>query len=125
MKTFVAVPCMDFLDVDFVKSLVNLKQVGSINVSFNSGALIYDSREKLTTVAIEEKADYILWLDSDMVFSPSLLVDLMAAKKDFVSALYFKRRPPFNPVLYKTIRLGLGDEGAVTENCACPPGRRA
>jgi GT2 family glycosyltransferase len=68
--------------------------------------------------AVMEGADYILWLDSDMVFPSDLLIDMMKSMdegKDFVTGIYYKRKPPFNPVIYKTIRLGMTEDERVTE----------
>jgi GT2 family glycosyltransferase len=47
-----------------------------------------------------------------MVFTPQLLRDLMEAiqGRDFVSAIAFRRRPPFTPALWKTVRMGLTPE---------------
>lgn len=117
-KVFIAIPCMDEMPVDFVRSLVGLRSVGHVSVNFLAGALVYASRDELMKRAVMEEADYILWLDSDMVFKSDLLIDLMKHMdegKDFVSGIYHKRKPPFNPVIYKTIRLGMTDDERVVE----------
>jgi len=109
VKVLIAVPCMDTIDVDFAQSLVQLHTAdigGPANIAFLPGSLIYVARDMLADQALAIDAEYMLWLDSDIVFGPELLHDLMAAKKDFITGLYFKRRPPFNPVLYKKVRYG-------------------
>jgi GT2 family glycosyltransferase len=105
MNIFVAIPSMETVPVDFVISLDKLKRIGNTSINFSVGSLVYASRDYLSTLAIMTQSDYILWLDSDMVFGRSLLVDLLASidGKDFVSGLYFRRKPPYNPVLYKTV----------------------
>ena len=121
MKIFIAVPCMEQLDVDFVRSLMTLEQIGEVMIDFVSGSLVYTAREELAKKATACGAEYILWLDSDMVFEPSTLKNLMEdieGGKDFVSGLYFRRRAEFNPVLYKTIRMGsrsLGDSSVIEQ----------
>ena len=109
MKTMIAVPCMDTMPVEFVESLYRMKTVGQIRPAFLSGSLIYKARTDLALIALHEKADYILWIDSDMVFSPDLMVDLMADMegRDMVAAVCHMRRPPYNPVLYSKLRLGI------------------
>lgn len=108
MKTMIAVPCLDTVQTEFVQSLVNMKPVGQIRYAFLSSSLIYKSRTDLALMAIAEKADYILWLDSDMVFPPELLADLMESIKgrDMVAGVCHMRRPPYTPVLYKKLRQG-------------------
>ena len=109
MKTMIAVPCMDTMPVEFVESLYRMKTVGQVRPGFLSGSLIYKARTDLALIALHEKADYILWIDSDMVFSPDLMVDLMADMegRDMVAAVCHMRRPPYNPVLYSKLRLGI------------------
>ena len=107
VRTLIAIPCMDHIDVDFAQSLVQIQAVGEAQIAFLPGSLVYVAREKLAEVAINMKADYVLWLDSDMIFNPSILADLMADNKDFVSGLCFRRRTPFTPVIYSKIRYGI------------------
>lgn len=114
MKIMIAIPCMDSLDVDFVNSLENLERVGMTRSCFHASSLVYAARDQLATVAVTQKDEYVLWLDSDMVFDASLLKDLIETlkneKADVVSGLFFQRRPPFEPALWKTCRIGLDGE---------------
>lgn len=109
MKTIVAVPCMDQVQTTFVQSLLELKRPGEVKFAFIMGSLIYDARNTLALRAIQEDSDYVLWLDSDMVFKPDLLERMLADDKDIVSGLFFRRRPPFSPCLYKTLRADRDD----------------
>ena len=109
MKTMIAIPCMDQVQTEFVQSLVRLQPVGQVRHEFLVSSLIYKSRTDLGLLALAEKADYVLWLDSDMVFPPELLVDLMEDIKgrDMVAGICHMRRPPYSPVLYKKLRQGI------------------
>ena len=111
-KILIAVPCMDMVSARFAQSLTTLKKVGECTVSFLIGSLIYDSRNKLAGMAVEMEADYILWLDSDMVFRPDTLERMMKVmdehpEVDILSGLYFRRGAPFTPVLFSKLE---GDE---------------
>lgn len=97
---------MDHIDVDFAQSLVQLHPVGETHIEFLPGSLIYVAREQLAAQAITMNADYILWLDSDVTFNPELLADLIAHDKDFVTGIYFRRRPPFSPTIFSEVRYG-------------------
>ena len=107
MKTLVAIPCMDNVAARFCQSLACLQSVGETKVMHNAGSLVYLSRETLCVNAIKLEADYILWLDSDMVFEPDLLRRMMQtmqdADLDFLTAAYFRRSAPYTPVLYRKI----------------------
>lgn len=117
MKTMIAIPCMDTIQTEFAESLVGLKAVGEIRHAFLSCSLIYKSRSDLGMMAIKEKADYVLWLDSDMVFPSDLLVDLMADMdgRDMVAGVCHMRRPPYKPVLWKKLQAGLVPAENVSE----------
>lgn len=100
MRTIIAVPSMDNVPARFAQSLTTLERTGDVMLAWEVGSLIYEARNKLVQHAIKAEADRILWLDSDMVFKPDLLRRLEASGKDFVTGLYFRRVPPFTPVLF-------------------------
>ena len=112
MKTYIAIPCLDDMPVETVSSLVNLNKVGSVSINFSQGSLVYASRDYLAQCAISEKADYILWIDSDMTFKPDFLSEMLKSieGKDFVTAVCYRRKPPFSPTIYKKIRIGFDGE---------------
>lgn len=103
-KILIAVPCMDQVPAAFCGSLARLQKVGECVLAMQMGSLIYTSRNTLATQAIQSEADYVLWLDSDMVFEPDTLIRLMDTLEknglDIVTGLYFRRVPPYTPVLF-------------------------
>lgn len=106
-KILIAVPCMDQIPARFAQSLVMLQTKEQTAVCFQIGSLIYHSRNDLAKRAIEMDADFIFWLDSDMVFDPDILERLLKhfddESVDFVTGAYFRRVPPFSPVLFKDL----------------------
>lgn len=82
-----------------------------INLSFLTGTYIHRARQRLVEAALEQDADYILWLDSDMRFPPDTLVRLLNRDKDLVGANYSKRGFPPEFVAVKSIQ---NDEQCVT-----------
>ena len=117
MKTIIAIPCMDSVQTEFAQSLCRLQTVGSITHKFHSCSLVYNARNELGKVAVEEGSDFVLWLDSDVIFPSSLLVDMIADMpgKDILTGVYHMRRPPYMPVIWKTLRQGLTAEESVSE----------
>lgn len=108
MKTLIAVPCMDQVDARFTSCLATLEKPGEVTVATQIGSLIYDSRNSLAKIALNSETDYVMWLDSDMVFKRDILKRLLEHAengKDIVSGLYFRRQPPFSPVLFKELEL--------------------
>lgn len=114
MRTLIAVPAMDTVPTRFAQSLAMLRKVGDCALTFQIGSLVYTSRNELAKKAIAMDSDYVLWLDSDMFFEPDLLERMFKTLKeknlDFLSGLYFRRVPPFTPVLFD--KLEITDKGA-------------
>lgn len=95
-------------------------------IGFEVGSLVYNARNNLARQAIKAEADWILWLDSDMVFGPDLLQRMMnvCTENDieFLTALCFRRKPPYTPCLFD--RLEKIDKGAsYTALLSVPEGR--
>lgn len=109
MKILIAIPCMDQVAAPFAQSLATLDKGNEQSfISMIIGSLIYDSRNKFVQQAISLKADAVLWLDSDMIIPPDAFVRLaehLESGKDFVTGLYFRRRTPFTPVLFKRLTI--------------------
>ena len=101
MRTLIAIPCMDEMDSGFVQCLVDLRKVGDVDTTILSGSLVYEARERLAALAVDGEYDQVLWLDSDMMFPDTLLLDLTAQDKDFVSGVCAARRSPYMPCVYR------------------------
>lgn len=103
MKTLIVVPCMDSVPTQFCQSLSMLNKENCA-IAFQLGSLIYMARNELALKAIQFEADYIFWLDSDMTFEPDTLDRLFKTMEeksaDIVSGLYFRRNPPYKPVVF-------------------------
>lgn len=109
MRITIAVPCMDQVPAPFAQSLAMLQKVGECKLAFQMGSLIYNSRNALAQMAIQNESDYILWLDSDMVFDPDFLqrmvMQAQATKSQFLTALYHRRVKPYSPVLFDKLEM--------------------
>lgn len=123
MKILIAVPCMDQVPAPFCNSLALLQKVGDCTLMMKSGSLIYTSRNALATAAIHTEADLVFWLDSDMVFQPDTLVRMMKTLQernlDMLTGLYFRRVPPYSPVLFDQLDID-GAQAKFTEFQSIP-----
>lgn len=104
MRTFIAVPSLEYVPALFTQSLAMLRRAGDTQVGFEVGSLVYVARNELARAAIKCEADQILWLDSDMVFTPDLLEKMQSVSKandiDILTALCFRRKHPFTPTIF-------------------------
>ena len=108
MRLMVAVPTVDYVPADFVKSLAKLSlRLGReripADVEIVGGTLVYIARNRLALRAIRDEYTHVLWLDSDMTFSDSIVEDLLFCGKDMVCGAFVSRRPPYGPCVYTDI----------------------
>lgn len=109
MKTLIAIPCMDTIPVGFMQSILYLDKPEGTSVCFRPNSLVYDSRNMLALSAIEMGMDRVLWLDSDMVFTPNTLKALAQDMDtipdcEIVTGVYTKRIIPYTPTIYKELK---------------------
>lgn len=109
MKILIAIPAMDSVPTQFASSLAMLQRTGECSVAFQVGSLVYMARNDLAKAAIKSEADLVLWLDSDMVFAPTILTSMVKTltenNLDMLTGIYFRRRPPYSPVLLDKLEL--------------------
>ena len=116
MRTMIAVPCMDQVHTDFFRSCVGLDLDGEVQWTTCQSSLIYDARNKLTDIAIADGFERVLWLDSDMVFDRHLfrrLAEHLDQGREMVTGLYFGRKPPIRPMIYRRLEPEIRDGGIV------------
>lgn len=109
MKTLIAIPCMDQVPALFAQSLSTMRMVGECQIAFQIGSLVYTSRDDLARYAMKEGFDYVLWLDSDMVFPEDfherMLKTMTDNNLDILTGIYYKRKPPYSPVIFDKLKL--------------------
>ena len=113
MKLLVAVPSLDFMHTEFVKSLMSLvmrlKDDGiDFDLEIASGTLVYFARDNIACKAINNGYTHVLWLDSDMVFNADILDDLMFSGKQIVTGIYHARRRGHASCIFKQVDLQKG-----------------
>ena len=101
----ILVPTRDTVYSYFSFSLCNLikttTQMGiDTHLFFDASTILINQRENLIGQAIAMKSEWVLWLDSDMMFPATTLLRLLAHKKDIVACNYMKRSFPFKSVAF-------------------------
>jgi hypothetical protein len=105
IKLAILVPTRDMVHAHFAYSLAQLvKTTSEVGIDtylyFDSSTILLNQREKLIDEAIKMEADYVLWLDSDMMFPSNVVLKLLAHNKDIVACNYMKRSLPMKTVAY-------------------------
>ena len=108
-NVLICVPTLDSVSASFFSSFVGLKydDGNRYNVAVLSNSLIYTARGDFANQAIHSRMDYMIMLDSDMVFGSHIVKALTArieeSGADMVTGLYFRRRLPTSPLIYSEV----------------------
>ena len=107
-KLAVCIPCRDTLHSAHAMSLVELVKFNTMNdidthVFMDASTVLLTQRERLAALALEFGAEYMLWLDSDVVFPATTAVRLLSHNEDVVAANYVRRQLPAKGVAYEKI----------------------
>lgn len=97
----IAVPCLDSIKTPTVSSLlVATRQLrATAKLHIHQSAYIHDARNKSAQLALDEGADYLMFIDSDMQFPPDGIQRLLDRKKDIIGGLYYRRQAPHLPTI--------------------------
>lgn len=108
MKLLLGMPTSTEVDAQF--ALENLPAIISytkkrfpqleLKSSFKTGVRTDSNRNWILNEALKANVDYILWLDTDEIYPHNIVEKLLLAKKDIVGTCYYKRTPPYSPVVY-------------------------
>jgi hypothetical protein len=101
----VAIPMNFSLHRDAVVSQLNLfRRLRDTDVSMIDAetAVVSFTRNKLVKrfLDLPEEVEYLLMLDDDIVVDPAVIEKLSIHKRDIISAVYYKKAHPYEPVVY-------------------------
>lgn len=105
MKLLIAIPALDYINNQFAQCLIDLTEQLNRDrvpheVKILCGTLVYIARDKLAKHAINNGFTHVLWLDADMIFTPSIFNDLFDAGKEITCAVFHSRRPPYVSAIF-------------------------
>jgi hypothetical protein len=107
-KLAICIPTRDTLHSAHALSLAEMVKFNTMNdidthVFMDASTILLTQRERLASAAIDLGAEYMLWLDSDMVFPSTTAVRLLAHNEPVVAANYVRRQLPAKGVAYQQI----------------------
>ena len=103
MKVAICIPARGQMEVTtafdlaVMSAYMTSKKQIDLSVFTSQGTLIFDQRNSLVRTAVEEKCDYILFIDADMRFPKTTLERLLAHKKDIIGVNATTRMMPPKP----------------------------
>ena len=108
VKLAILVPTRDTVYSSFAYCLCQLvKTTNEVGIEtflfFDSSTILLNQRNNLLEQARKVDADYVLWLDSDMMFPSTTAVRLIHHNVDIVACNYSKRTKPMKTVAYTNL----------------------
>lgn len=108
VRLAILVPTRDTVYSSFAYCLTQLiKTTEEIGIEtylfFDSSTILLNQRNNLLEQARKIDADYVLWLDSDMMFPSTTAVRLLQHNVDIVACNYSKRTKPMKTVAYRDL----------------------
>jgi hypothetical protein len=97
-RVAIAVPSGDMVHADFALAYAQLCMASAglkLQLITVKSSIVAQARNDGVEHARNFKADFIFFLDSDMLFPPTALFRLLLHRKDIVGATYTKRVAPF------------------------------
>lgn len=93
VKVLIAVPTAQYCEGDTFKSIYNLEVPERVVTQFEfvHGYGIVQARDRIARFAVENKLDFVLFVDSDVVLPPNLLVELLKHNTDIATGWYVKK----------------------------------
>ena len=108
MLIAIGIPCLDMVSTSFFSSILTQQYspYGSYAFIVECGSVTYEARNRIAEKALNMNADVLVWYDSDMILQHDTtmrLVQHIMDGKDFITGLYFRRKPPTHPLILKTL----------------------
>jgi hypothetical protein len=97
-RVAIAVPSGDMVHADFAMAYAQLCMASAglqLQLITVKSSIVAQARNNGVEIAKKFRADFLLFLDSDMLFPPTALFRLLLHRKDIVGATYTKRVAPY------------------------------
>lgn len=104
MKVLIGMPNTGKIPYQTVMSLFQLtRKMEHAILGLLESSSIHDARNTMALDAIANGCDYLLFIDSDMVFEPDAFEKLMAMDADIATGVYYGRAGEHKPIVYKKL----------------------
>ncbi len=96
-SVLIAVPTMGQMNSKFVIDLVSCEKPMSSGVIFPTRVVVHLARNKVVQEMYRRNAEWIMWIDDDMLFPKNGIKHLMSLNRDITCGMFFRRAEPFDP----------------------------
>jgi hypothetical protein len=121
----IAVPSGDMVHADFSRAYAELCMASAklpLHLITVKSSIVAQARNNAVELAQNCGANFLLFLDSDMLFPPTVLFRLLLHRKDIVGATYTKRVAPYEILGTKLDNQPITSSGDLLEMRRIPTG---
>lgn len=108
MRITVGIPCMGSIHAETVGSMISLvKTYPDYDLQFiiYANSLVYEARNQIFAEALNSGSDYLLFIDSDIIFPADALKRLIDLQKGCATGIYWRRSENAHlPVIYSELK---------------------
>ena len=98
----IGIPTSGYVHWEFAASIMGIQMVSGTRIVWLPRTMIDTARNALAEEALKnEKCTHLFMVDDDMTFEPDAMMKLLSRDVDVVGALAFKRRPDYDPCVYR------------------------
>ena len=97
----IGIPTSGNVNWRFASSLMSLQLPCNTRVIWQVRSMIDTARNSIVQEFLKAPGKFLMMIDDDHEFNPDLAIRLMEHNVDVVGALAFKRRPGYEPCVYK------------------------
>lgn len=96
----ICIPNQGDIRYETTASLLNMYKPCNVYYSFVCGSLVYDARNDACIQMMNDKSmDYLMFIDSDIVFPRKALESLLSLEADISTGIYYGKEQPYKPIL--------------------------
>ena len=108
MKIVIGVPTVGTIRIETAVSLMQLF-ITYKDIEFKpyvtGNSLVYDARNQILNYTMKEDADYLLFVDSDIIFPYTALGNLLNQNKGIITGVYWSRSENVRePIIYSRLK---------------------
>jgi len=97
----ICIPCATDPYFDMFASQLTWRVPPDVRYILSNRTLVQKARRSGIDVALREDSDYLMFIDSDMKFGTHDIYRLLSYNKDVIGALAHRRKPPYQPCIFK------------------------
>ena len=110
LRILIGIPCMGSIHAETVGSLVSMLKSKyyidwDIKYAIYANSLVYVARENILREALNIDADYLLFIDSDIIFPAEAVKRMVNFNQGVVTGIYWRRTESVHlPVIYSDLK---------------------